>query len=68
MLFAGCHSSQEPVIRRGEDLLKRNAASANLEDPDLIKRLFLLFNGIHLIFIVSLLLQFRFEIDDLLIT
>eukprot|EP00268_Persea_americana_P062214 TRINITY_DN795_c0_g1_i5.p1 TRINITY_DN795_c0_g1~~TRINITY_DN795_c0_g1_i5.p1 ORF type:complete len:1799 (+),score=364.65 TRINITY_DN795_c0_g1_i5:189-5585(+) len=43
--LAACSDSQEPVIRRGEDLLKRNAASANLEDPDLIKRLFLLFNG-----------------------
>lgn len=37
--------SQEPVIKRGEELLKRKAAVVNLDDSDLIRRLFMLFNG-----------------------
>lgn len=45
LYIAASADSQEPVIKRGEELLKRKAASANLEDQDLIKRLFLLFNG-----------------------
>ncbi|XP_058078401.1 uncharacterized protein LOC131226734 [Magnolia sinica] len=45
LYIAACSDSQEPVIKRGEELLKRKAAGANLEDRDLINRLFLLFNG-----------------------
>lgn len=37
--------SQEPVVKRGEELMKRKAAGANLDDPRLISRLFLLFTG-----------------------
>lgn len=37
--------SQEPVVKRGEELLKKKAAGANLDDSVLINRLFLLFNG-----------------------
>ena len=37
-------SSEEPVVKRGEELLKK-ASGANLDDPKLINRLFLLFNG-----------------------
>ncbi|BBH02426.1 ARM repeat superfamily protein [Prunus dulcis] len=36
---------QEPVVKRGEELLKKKAAGANLDDSDLINTLFLLFNG-----------------------
>ncbi|KAI4308224.1 hypothetical protein L6164_031321 [Bauhinia variegata] len=36
---------EEPVVKRGEELLKKKASGANLDDPNLIKRLFLLFNG-----------------------
>ncbi|KAJ0102383.1 hypothetical protein Patl1_05581 [Pistacia atlantica] len=36
---------QEPVVRRGEELLKKKAFAANLDDQKLINKLFLLFNG-----------------------
>ncbi|KAJ7960514.1 Proteasome-associated ECM29-like protein [Quillaja saponaria] len=36
---------QEAVVKRGEELLKKKASGANLDDPNLINRLFLLFNG-----------------------
>lgn len=39
------HSSQELVSKRGEELLKKIASGTNLDDPKLINRLFLLFNG-----------------------
>jgi hypothetical protein len=39
------NSSEEPVVKRGEELLKKKASGANLDDLNLIKRLFLLFNG-----------------------
>ncbi|MCL7022732.1 hypothetical protein MKW94_004116 [Papaver nudicaule] len=45
LYLAACSDSYEPVIKRGEELLKRKAADANLEDPQLISKLFLLFNG-----------------------
>ncbi|KAL5994755.1 hypothetical protein ACLOJK_024809 [Asimina triloba] len=45
LYIAACSDSQEPVIKRGEELLKRKAAGTNLEDRDLISKLFLLFNG-----------------------
>ncbi|RYR45699.1 hypothetical protein Ahy_A07g031502 isoform A [Arachis hypogaea] len=36
---------EEPVVKRGEELLKKKASGANLDDLNLINRLFLLFNG-----------------------
>lgn len=36
---------EEPVVKRGEELLKKKASGANLDDLNLMKRLFLLFNG-----------------------
>ncbi|KAF3327246.1 proteasome-associated protein ECM29 isoform X1 [Carex littledalei] len=43
--LAAASDSLEPVVKRGEDLLKRGAPGVNLEDSDLIRRLFMLFNG-----------------------
>ncbi|XP_044946462.1 proteasome adapter and scaffold protein ECM29 isoform X2 [Hordeum vulgare subsp. vulgare] len=43
--LAGASDSQESVSKRGDELLKRKASTANLEDAKLIKRLFTLFNG-----------------------
>lgn len=45
LYLAAASDSQEPVVKRGEELLKHKAAGANLEDSSLINRLFLLFNG-----------------------
>uniref|UniRef100_A0A2N9FXH9 Proteasome component Ecm29 N-terminal domain-containing protein n=1 Tax=Fagus sylvatica TaxID=28930 RepID=A0A2N9FXH9_FAGSY len=42
---AACVDWQEPVVKRGEELLKKKGSSANLENPNLINRLFILFNG-----------------------
>lgn len=39
------HQWIEPVAKRGEELLKKIASGTNLDDPKLINRLFLLFNG-----------------------
>jgi proteasome component ECM29 len=41
---AACADSQEPVLKRGEELLKK-ASGVNLDDANLIGNLFLLFNG-----------------------
>lgn len=41
-------SSHEPVIKRGEELLKKKASGVNLEDQSLINRLYLLFNGMQI--------------------
>ncbi|CAM0950343.1 unnamed protein product [Alopecurus aequalis] len=43
--LAGASDSQDSVAKRGDELLKRKASTANLEDPKLIKKLFMLFNG-----------------------
>lgn len=43
--LAACADSQEPVAKRGEELLKKKGSAANLDDPTLIKKLFSLFNG-----------------------
>uniref|UniRef100_A0A3B6MN47 Ecm29 proteasome adaptor and scaffold n=1 Tax=Triticum aestivum TaxID=4565 RepID=A0A3B6MN47_WHEAT len=43
--LAGASDSQESVAKRGDELLKRKASTANLEDAKLINRLFTLFNG-----------------------
>lgn len=41
--------SRDPVVKKGEELLRKKAAGANLDDPGMINRLFLLFNGmIHI--------------------
>ncbi|XP_062171204.1 uncharacterized protein LOC133876988 [Alnus glutinosa] len=42
---AACVDWQEPVVKRGEELLKKKGSGANLDDPNLINKLFLLFNG-----------------------
>ncbi|KAL0371035.1 UNVERIFIED_CONTAM: Proteasome adapter and scaffold protein ECM29 [Sesamum angustifolium] len=43
--IAACSDSHEYVIKKGEELLKKNASGVNLDDLNLISRLFLLFNG-----------------------
>nr|KJB35642.1 hypothetical protein B456_006G122400 [Gossypium raimondii] len=43
--LAASADSQEPVVKRGEELIKRKASGANLDDLRLISRLFLLFTG-----------------------
>ncbi|XP_057801647.1 uncharacterized protein LOC131016878 isoform X1 [Salvia miltiorrhiza] len=43
--IAACTDSHEPVIKKGEELLKKNASGVNLDDQNLINKLFLLFNG-----------------------
>ncbi|ESQ29943.1 hypothetical protein EUTSA_v100122261mg, partial [Eutrema salsugineum] len=42
--IAASVDSQEPVAKRGEELLKKKASETNLDDPKLINRLFVLFN------------------------
>lgn len=37
--------SQESIVKRGEELQKKNASGVNLEDADLVSKLFVLFNG-----------------------
>ncbi|XP_030455687.1 uncharacterized protein LOC115676805 isoform X2 [Syzygium oleosum] len=45
LYLAASADSQEAVAMRGDELLKKKASGANFDDPSLIKRLFLLFNG-----------------------
>ncbi|XP_056162562.1 uncharacterized protein LOC130136561 [Syzygium oleosum] len=45
LYLAASADSQEAVAVRGDALLRKKASDANFEDPSLIKRLFLLFNG-----------------------
>ncbi|CAE6013918.1 unnamed protein product [Arabidopsis arenosa] len=45
LYIAASVDSQEPVAKRGEELLKKIASGTNLDDPKLINRLFILFNG-----------------------
>ncbi|KAH7560788.1 hypothetical protein JRO89_XS10G0102900 [Xanthoceras sorbifolium] len=45
LYLAASVDCQEPVVKRGEELMKKKASGANLDDPILINRLFLLFNG-----------------------
>ncbi|KAH9323584.1 hypothetical protein KI387_018223, partial [Taxus chinensis] len=45
LYIAASADSQDNVSRKGEELLKRKAAGADLEDPALINTLFLLFQG-----------------------
>ncbi|KAF7815582.1 proteasome-associated protein ECM29-like protein [Senna tora] len=44
LYIAASVDCEESVIKRGEELLKKKASGANLDDPNLINRLFLLFN------------------------
>ncbi|XP_057515552.1 uncharacterized protein LOC130797079 [Amaranthus tricolor] len=43
--LAASTDSQEPVARRGEELLKKKGSLADLDNSNLIRKLFLLFNG-----------------------
>ncbi|URE19654.1 Proteasome-associated protein ECM29 [Musa troglodytarum] len=45
LYLVAASDSQEPVSKRGEELLKRKAAGVNMDDTTLIQRLFTLFNG-----------------------
>ncbi|CAH1427060.1 unnamed protein product [Lactuca virosa] len=45
LYVAACVDRHEPVIKRGEELLKKKTSGVQLEDSKLINRLFLLFNG-----------------------
>ncbi|KAL6966666.1 hypothetical protein U1Q18_032452, partial [Sarracenia purpurea var. burkii] len=45
LYIAACADCQEAVVKRGEELLKKKASGVNLDDANLINRLFLLFNG-----------------------
>ncbi|RLM58427.1 hypothetical protein C2845_PM18G00010 [Panicum miliaceum] len=45
LYLSATSDSQESVSKKGEELLKRKASTVNLEDPNLIKKLFTLFNG-----------------------
>ncbi|XP_039131872.1 proteasome adapter and scaffold protein ECM29-like [Dioscorea cayenensis subsp. rotundata] len=45
LYLAGSADSHGLVIKRSEELLKKKAAGANIDDSNLIKRLFFLFNG-----------------------
>ncbi|XP_020242083.1 proteasome-associated protein ECM29 homolog isoform X2 [Asparagus officinalis] len=45
LYLAAASDGQEAITRRGEELLKRKAAGVNLDDSDLIRGLFMLFNG-----------------------
>ncbi|XP_047327429.1 proteasome adapter and scaffold protein ECM29 isoform X3 [Impatiens glandulifera] len=45
LFFAACVDSQEPVVKRGEVLLKKKTSGVDLDDVKLISKLFLLFNG-----------------------
>ncbi|XP_065879858.1 uncharacterized protein [Euphorbia lathyris] len=44
LYLAASADCQEPVMKRGEELLKK-VSTANLDDPKLMKKSFLLFNG-----------------------
>ncbi|PKI57790.1 hypothetical protein CRG98_021857, partial [Punica granatum] len=43
--LAASADSQEAVIKRGDELLKKKASGANFDDPLLINRVFVLFHG-----------------------
>lgn len=46
-VFGYCSFRHEPVIKRGEELLKKKTSGVQLENSKLINRLFLLFNGME---------------------
>ncbi|KAK9053492.1 hypothetical protein SSX86_030126 [Deinandra increscens subsp. villosa] len=45
LFVAACADRHEPVIKRGEELLKKRTSGVQLDDVKLINRLFMLFNG-----------------------
>ncbi|KAE9462121.1 hypothetical protein C3L33_05969, partial [Rhododendron williamsianum] len=45
LYMAACADGQEAVVKRGEELIKKKASGVNLDDANLISRLFVLFNG-----------------------
>ncbi|KDP43192.1 hypothetical protein JCGZ_22744 [Jatropha curcas] len=45
LYLAASADCQEPVTKRGEELLRKKASTANLDDPKLMNKFFLLFNG-----------------------
>nr|GMC74899.1 proteasome-associated protein ECM29 homolog isoform X1 [Ipomoea batatas] len=47
LYIAACADSQESVVKKGEELLKKKTSGVNLDDVNLINKLFLLFNGMN---------------------
>ncbi|CAA3007764.1 proteasome-associated ECM29 homolog isoform X1 [Olea europaea subsp. europaea] len=45
LYISACADSQESVVKKAEEVLKKNASGVNLDDPKLINKLFFLFNG-----------------------
>ncbi|KAL2525717.1 ARM repeat superfamily protein [Abeliophyllum distichum] len=45
LYVSACVDSQESVVKKAEEVLKKNASCVNLDDPNLISKLFFLFNG-----------------------
>lgn len=45
LYMAACADGQVAVVKRGEELIKKKASGVNLDEANLISRLFLLFNG-----------------------
>ncbi|KAM3287700.1 proteasome adapter and scaffold protein ECM29 isoform X1 [Capsicum chacoense] len=45
LYVAASSDCQESIVKRGEELQKKNASGVNLEDADLVSKLFVLFNG-----------------------
>ncbi|CAN4119744.1 unnamed protein product [Withania somnifera] len=45
LYVAASADCQESIVRRGEELQKKNASGVNLEDANLVTKLFVLFNG-----------------------
>ncbi|KAJ8543860.1 hypothetical protein K7X08_025478 [Anisodus acutangulus] len=45
LYVAASADCQESIVKRGEELQKKNASSVNLEDANLVSKLFVLFNG-----------------------
>lgn len=57
IIFYGDSSFRhEPVIRRGEELLKKKTSGVQFDDAKLINRLFLLFNGMKSLTICYILI------------
>ncbi|XP_024030403.1 proteasome-associated protein ECM29 homolog [Morus notabilis] len=45
LYLAASADYQEPIVKRGEELLRKKANGTNLDDSNLINKLFVLFNG-----------------------
>ncbi|KAH6836129.1 DHFS-FPGS-like protein B [Perilla frutescens var. hirtella] len=50
--IAACADSHEPIIKKGEELLKKNASGVNLDDQNLISKLFL-----FLLFLITMVVM-----------